>query len=123
MATKRIPLAEGAAPPVTGDVCAAAMYDADTLTLIWCNAPYETFVVEPYRSEGPIGRSYLEIAPVGFAMHGHDMEEVARTGDTRSGTDRIFSVEDGVISYKWTIERPQPGTVLALIRRESGCPD
>lgn len=123
VATERIPLATGASPPITGDVCAAAMYEAQTLILIWCNTPFESFVVEPYRTDGPVGHAYLEISPVGYAMHGQDMEEVARTGEAKSGKDRIFSVEDGVVTYNWTIERPQPGILLALIRREEPCRD
>lgn len=109
--------------PTTGTVCAAAMFRADDLTLVWCNDQYQSFFVEPYRTEGGVGHAYSDISPVGFALHAEDMRAVNETGEMRSGEDRIFSVEDGIATYNWTIQQTQPGFLLALIRKAQNSDD
>lgn len=119
MPQDHIPLPAGTVTPSTGLACAAAMYNADEdLTLVWCNDEFRTFMVEPYRSEGGVGAAYRDISPVGFAMHSGDMRAVAETGEQRSGQDRVFSVEDGILTFNWSISAPTAGTLLSLIRIE-----
>lgn len=103
--------------PLTGDVCAAALFEPPEFVLVWCNDEYRTFLDEPYRSEGGVGHPYREISPVGYALHVADMQAVSETGEGRSGQDRIFSVEDGIQRYNWTLERPIDRMVLAMISR------
>ena len=118
VASEQIPLPKGADFPDTGEVCAAAIFNATDLTLVWCNDAYMTFIAEPYRSQGAVGVSYEEISPLGFALHAEDIRMVNETGEPRSGVDQIFSVEDGILRYSWTMQQPQPNLVLTLVRRE-----
>jgi hypothetical protein len=101
--------------PDAGPLCAAALFEADELRLIWCNEHYLELLEEPYRSQGAGGQLLEEFSPLTYSLRSNVMREVADTGEPRAGEDRIFSVENGMEIYRWAVHSPQPEHVLTMI--------
>jgi hypothetical protein len=94
---------------------AIAVFSTPDLTLTWSNEAYLTLVDEPFRSAGALGHQLDELSPLSYATKSELLRHVATCGDPESEEDRVFSVEDGITLYRWSVHRVCPDRVIAVI--------
>jgi len=104
-------------PPV-----GAVLLNAHDLSVLWCNETYRRMLAEPVGEADIPGTPFTEISPMWGMRLGPVMREVAETGAPARGHDCEVDIERGPATWRWSIERPEPGILLALIDVVCGRP-
>lgn len=94
---------------------AVAVFQVPSLTLVWYNRHYRSMLATLEGSRPRLGETLDAYSPLTYATNADALRSVGANGEPLCGEDMLFSVEDGLSTFGWSIHRPCPHHVVAVI--------